>query len=240
MIKENYTLSDILSINPSLGFVLFRFGINLDSEERVLKDACEAFDIDSEFFVDVLNLYHDPSSFDPYKMKEYPLEVIIDYLKRTHKFYLTKRLVEIELSIKNLIKNFEDQPNILSYLNLFFLKYRSSLVDHIKEEEGVLFPYIKLLLNHPLDAYEHYDMLTSPLQFFVHNHDDRIERELSELRVFLIKKAPDLMNGTQYRIFLTQLETFEKDLNIHALVEDELLIPMAINLEKTIFERQSA
>lgn len=238
MIRENDTLADIISINPSLGFVLYRFGIELDSEERILSDACLALGIDAQFFVDILNLYHDPTTFDPDKMKAYPVSVIIDYLKKTHKFYLTKRLIEIEQSVKNLIKTLEDQPDILSYLSVFFLKYRKNLVEHIREEEGVLFPYIKLINQNPHEAlvYHQKDQKT-PLEEFMGSHDDAIEQDLSELRVFLMKKLPNLRQNTLSRVFLTQLETFEKDLNIHALVEDDILLPLALSIEKSIFDK---
>ena len=48
---------------------------------------------------------------------------------------------------------------------------------------------------------------------------------------------PPPANQMLYRTLLTQLELFEQDLHVHALMEEEVLIPKALIIETALNER---
>jgi regulator of cell morphogenesis and NO signaling len=74
------------------------------------------------------------------------------------------------------------------------------------------------------------------LKNFIENHHDT-ERDLSQVRNTILQYDPPVTNQTPYRILLTQLQVFERDLAIHALIEDYVLIPRALQLEKSLKEK---
>jgi regulator of cell morphogenesis and NO signaling len=101
-------------------------------------------------------------------------------------------------------------------------------------EEQELLPYIKNLIgarNKTKNQEEVREILANySLQTFINSHLDT-EQDLSMIRETILNYNAPKTNQTPYRILLSQLETFEKDLSVHALIEDKILIPRAQQLE---------
>ena len=114
------------------------------------------------------------------KLKTFSFKEIIDYLQRTHEFFIRKRLPEIEQSISNL-KIYVEYRQLFLHLEEYLIKYQKKLKDHIVYEERYLFPYI-LSFDTPL-AYQK----SSVLQDFVADHDDEVERSIEHVRSFIQK-----------------------------------------------------
>lgn len=54
------------------------------------------------------------------------------------------------------------------------------------------------------------------------------------IKAILLECEPSITNKTSFRVLIEQLNNFEKDLNIHAFIEDKVLIPKLFDLEKNI------
>ena len=101
----------------------------------------------------------------------------------------------------------------------------------------MLLPYVK-----KLNAFEREKFVDNQvfeelsdfsLQFFIDSHSDT-ETDLFKVRNLILDYEPPTTNQTPYRILISQLHTFEKDLFLHAMIEDKVLIPRALSLEKNI------
>lgn len=171
---------------------------------------------------------------------EFPKELIrqvaipdmLQALKKSHGNYLNIKLPEIEQSIYNLYSKQADSDNILLMLCGFFISYQKKLVAHIQYEEVFLFPYIESLLElqksgAPIDR-ERFGNFT--LKQFFENHSN-LEEDLNEVRNKITENIAGLKTPLAFRIFITQLEHFEKDLAIHAVLEDDVLLPRLVELE---------
>ncbi len=194
-------------------------------------------DVDQEFIYALLETFADESTFSEKEYQKFSLDIIIDYIHRTHTYYLGKKLPEIEQSILILLKDYSDNHPLLQILNSFFAEYAKDLNHHIKSEEKDLLPYIKAMIklkNGELSS-EKFNELTKnyTLKSFIDSHLDT-EKELLKVRNAILEYQPPSTNQTPYRILLTQLAVFEKDLAVHALIEDEVLIPRALELENSL------
>ena len=69
-------------------------------------------------------------------------------------------------------------------------------------------------------------------RFLTEHHDT--EDELKDIRQTIRLYEPPATNESLYRILLSQLQTFEQDLSVHAHIEEEVLIPKAKALEKNL------
>jgi len=191
-------------------------------------------DIDQEFIYTLLRTFEDEKSFSEKEYRKFSLDIIIDYVRRTHRYYLTKKLCEIDQSIGILLKDYTGNHPLLHILNDFFADYTAHLTSHIRAEEKQLLPYIKCLLKvekNEAGAVEYHSATKKySLQAFIDNHHDT-EQDLSNVRNAMLQYHPPSTNQTPYRILLSQLQYFEKDLAIHALIEDKVLIPRARQLE---------
>ncbi|MFN7312957.1 MAG: hypothetical protein ACK5UI_05680, partial [Bacteroidota bacterium] len=66
---------------------------------------------------------------------------------------------------------------------------------------------------------------------FKPHHDDD---EMHNIRKLLKNYHYDLRDALPYRILMNELRAFEADLKVHSKIEEELLIPMALRLEKKL------
>lgn len=206
---------------------------NLLHSYHELKD----LNIDQNFIYALLRSFENEQEFSPTDFSNFPLEIIVDYLRRTHSLYLTKKLGEIEQSIDILLKNYEDNHPLLIILKRFFQEYKAHLTAHIKFEERALLPYIDNLIKADKGNAQKLESLSEQKDFriktFIESHSDT-EDDLTEVRKTILGYNPPATNQTPYRILITQLEMFESDLRVHALIEDQVLVPRAQQLEQTL------
>ncbi len=183
--------------------------------------------IQPEFLLALLEVFEDLQAFRKSNFDNFQLVVIIDYLRKTHGYYLDKKLPEIEQSIHLLMNAYPSAHPLLVLLNQFYGDYKNHLSGHIEIEERDLFPYIASL-EQP-ETHKGESKVT--VQQFMDQHHDT-EKDLEEIRTTILHYSPPADNQTLYRILLSQLEILEKDLAIHALMEDEVLLPRALQLEQ--------
>ena len=194
--------------------------------------------IDHHFYQMVSDVFQSPECFKASLFQQFDLPVILDYLRRTHTFYLTRRLAEINMAIHQLDFKIPHRTYWVSLLSHFFDKICKELAEHIHEEQH-LFPYVDalILLKHGKNT--QYDFRRKvELINYVLDHDDHVEMQLRSLIKVLKKERAQFSDHLALNILLTRLELFDLDLTIHAKIENEVLMPKAIDLEQRIFNQQ--
>lgn len=206
---------------------------NLLHSYHELKD----LNIDQNFIYALLRSFENEAEFTPADYNNFPLEIIVDYIRRTHRLYLSKKLGEIEQSIDILLDNYKNNHPLLIVLKTFFQNYKAHLTEHIKYEERHLLPYIDGLIEASKGNTQKLQAITNSQNFriktFIESHSDT-EDDISEVRNTILSYNPPDTNQTPYRILITQLEMFESDLRVHALIEDQVLVPRSLDLEQTV------
>jgi regulator of cell morphogenesis and NO signaling len=146
-------------------------------------------------------------------------------------------LPEIEQSIVLLTGYYESQHPVLLALQNFFLHYVQDLSEHIRAEETNLLPYIGLLQDaaQTANGFSRFVLARDKYSVdrFLNEHHDT-EDELKDIRQTIRLYEPPATNESLFRILLSQLQTFEQDLCVHAHIEEEVLIPKAKALEKDL------
>jgi len=212
--------------------VLLRYNVSQAHELMYSYEELTRMGVNAEFVFALLNLFEDEKSLDTKVFDAFRLEVIVDYIRKTHEFYLLRKMLEIEQSIHLLMQSYPEAHPLLVVLRDFYSSYTKHLSNHIEVEESQLLPYILHLekVDDGKASFQAFPSGYSLSRFVVHHQDT--EKELEEVRAAIQHYSPPPTNETLYRILLSQLEVFEKDLAIHALIEDEVLIPRAMALER--------
>jgi regulator of cell morphogenesis and NO signaling len=189
--------------------------------------------IPPEFLLVLLEIFEDQTVFKPKNFDRFSLQMIIDYLRKTHRYYLDKKLLEIEQSIHLLLNAYPSAHPLLVLLHTFYADYKNHLIRHIEMEEGKLLPYI-IELEQADEAKKKLVIAPSLTikQFMSQHHDS--EKDLEEVRKTILSYSPPEVNQTLYRILLSQLQVFEKDMAVHAQIEDDVLLPRALELENKL------
>jgi len=241
MIVRNHTVQEVLIHNHFLEMVLERFDIRQNNKHQTLEFIFRTKETELDFLIEILNLFDSEEPFKKDNLLQYPIPVILDYLQRTHKYYLGKRLFELEHTIHKIGQEHPKDFFLTTLLNNFFTEYKTGLWEHIEMEENFLFPHINLLLEAETGKCDK-DVLQLKLknfsaQKFIAEHDDDSETRLREIISMLDYLYPINNCLCPVCIFKSQAAGFEKDLKIHALVEDEVLMPKILLIENQLIVR---
>jgi regulator of cell morphogenesis and NO signaling len=232
---EKVTIGELVSENYVLAAVLHYFGISFyqyptDSLEKV----CLKHKVNPRQLINHLESWaqqKDPSLEELYLN---PIELLVAYLKKKHYYFVRQELP----FLSNLISGIQPEngfSNLMSDLRIMFPLFVEDFIHHIHEEESRLFKRIELLQDIEDGHFQIHDALIilekAPIQHLADHHeihDDEMEgiRKLTQ-DYALEENAPLTM-----KVLYHELQNFERELSIHAKIEDELLFPKAVQLEK--------
>lgn len=216
---------DLIESNYHLLPVLNRFGINLGNKDKSLAKICAALNINVDFVLVIINTFHNKNYFPESELKSYSPLLLVDYLRKTHHHYLTYVLPKLESLLDKIIQSNKTDIHQLDVIERFYQKYKNELLLHIEEEENEVFPYIKNLVKGTLSDVE-YNIHT-----FEKEHSN-VDEKLNDLKSLIIKYIDPVYDNNICNEFLITLYRFEKDIKDHARIEDTILVPQIVELEK--------
>jgi regulator of cell morphogenesis and NO signaling len=136
-------LADIIHTNYLLLPVLNRFGIQLGFGDITVEEMCKEKSLNAEFFLVIINSFHDHNYFPQDKLQRFDLKLLVEYIKKSHSYYLDIKIPQIENLIHRLsTKSDAGHRDQINLIEKFFSEYKDELITHIQEEENNIFPYI--------------------------------------------------------------------------------------------------
>lgn len=224
--KPSMKMADQIDSNPKLLLMLQHFNIDFRVSDLTVAQLCEKHDISENLFVDIANLYNGFGAKNNHTYTKKDLLQVIDFLKNTHLYYRSDMYPQINFYIHKLQEN---HPEVeLKLIEKFFNEYFTEVKEHLDYEDNIAFPYfIKLLdennANNALDLY-------SSKEYSEHHTD--IELKLHDLKNLLLKYVNVNNDLDLRRKLFFALYELEYDLYIHSLIEETILIPSGIKIEK--------
>ncbi len=207
----------------------------LERRFESLMDTDQGQNLSLDMHMDLMVAFHDLDSFDPETFKSYALGDILTYLEATHRYYLSDALKKIRFAIDDLTTKKPELRDLQIALHQFFNFFEKDLIEHIDHEEKDLFPYIKTLLKIQEGEPQKINVKDKlALIEFLIDHDNQCEHVLEELMNYLESRLVNYPNFLSLPILLNRLHFFMRDLKVHSLIEEEVLIPVAINVEKSV------
>jgi len=237
-IKTNKRISEIVDENYAYASVLYYFGIKFyDYNEKTLEQVCQEKGLDVTQVIDSLeNLPADEAEDNP-TLSTLPVDVVVEYLKHTHFVFIKERLPYLSKLIKNLPKH--QHADIAEDLQFIFPLFVEDLIYHIYQEEDELFKYIMSLhatLKSPQQTNQlYFDLEKYSIQDFAVGHDVD-DDEMKGIRHITDNYNTLSINSLHLRVIYAELQHFEKELMTHARIENEILFPKALMLEKQVLK----
>lgn len=231
------SIGDLVEQNYVFAAVLHFFGISFfQYQEKSLAEVCKKFKVNPlQIMAELENwaLKKEPTNEELFL---HPIEVLVEYLKKKHYFFLRQELPFLSNMISGICLD-KKYEGLLADMRLMFPLFVDDFIHHIHEEESTLFRRISLLHQIERGEYKLVDALTlldtSPISDLAAEHevhDDEMEgiRKLT-CNYLLTPPAP-----VAIKVLYHELQNFEKELVIHAKIENDLLFPKAIELEKEV------
>lgn len=203
---------------------------------RTIDDACDQKQINSAaVFSDLENL---PSKTDgQIDFRSWPLDLLADYVEKTHHRYVEEKTPLILAFLNKLCKVHGQNHPELSEIEKLFSESAHDLGAHLKKEELILFPFIKSLVNAKINGAEvpkaPFKTVENPISMMTHEHTVEGER-LRRIAAITDEYTPPQDACQTYRVAFAMLEDFENDLHKHIHLENNVLFPKAIELEKEL------
>lgn len=226
-IKTTDKMVNLIHTNYHLLPVIHRFGIRLGFKNKTVEEICLANQINSDFFITIVNTFHNQNFFPERKLLSFSPLLIIDYLKKTHRYYVNYSLPKIERLLHELFSG--KHRNIeMKTIEEFYQDYKTKLLKHIADEEKNVFPYITKLVNTP----EEIKNKTFHLNF--EEEHESVDLEIDDLKNLIIKYIDPGYNELTCNELLSEIFRFEKDILDHARIEDAILIPQVKQLQQNL------
>ncbi len=233
-INTRQRIADLVDDNYAYAAVLYYFGIGFyDYDQETLEQACVERGLRVEQVINSLESVYDQPS-EP-SLVAYPIELVVAYLKHTHFFFVKERLPYLSKLIRDLSKT--DGGGVVSDLQFVFPLFVEDLIHHIYQEEDELFSYVLSLdqaLRDPnLPPQLYYQMEKYAIQDFAVHHDAD-DDDMEGIRHITGGYHTNSVSSLHLRVVYAELQQFERELKVHASVENEVLFPKALMLEKQV------
>ncbi len=235
-IKTNKRIAEIVDENYAYASVLYYFGIRFyDYDEKTLKQVCLEKGLNMAQVINSLESVTKNSKEENPALSTLPIDVVVEYLKHTHFIFIKERLPYLSKLIKNL--PIQEYTAIVEDLQFIFPLFVEDLIYHIYQEEDELFSYVVSLyaaLKAPQQTNRlYFDLEKHSIQDFAISHDVD-DDEMKGIRNITNNYNTQHIESLHLRVVYAELQHFEKELMTHARVENEILFPKALMLEKQV------
>jgi regulator of cell morphogenesis and NO signaling len=195
--------------------------------KKTLQQACNEKALDVDVIAKQMEELNSSPSNPGQNYKDWSLDFLADYIVNTHHKYVLKTLPELVFYTQK-IANVHGlhHPELLEVADLFG-KINTELLQHLKNEEEVLFPAIKEALKD-----------NSPnVKKIIQSEITRMSGE-HEFAGGAMDKINEITKGylvpadgcNTYNVSFKLLKQFEDDLHVHVHLENNILYPKALKL----------
>lgn len=221
--NRNTRMSDMMTRHVELIEMLPRFGIALGFGDRTVKEVCDKWNVDVDFFLLICNVYAF-RDFEPSlaTIENTNMEKLVPYLKESHIYYTQKRLPHIEKHLHHIAEQLP--PKIAQVFLKFFRLFQKEVEAHFSNEETIIFPRLQSFISGNETEF-------SFTQYLTDIHSD-IEDKLADLSQIIFKYLPETIANEDTIDVVSDLLLLARDLHNHSLIEEKILIPFVQNINK--------
>ena len=202
---------------------------------KTLEEVCEKRGLKQDEILYELETVLNSNSSQSIDYKSWPLDLLIDYIEKKHHRYVEEKTPVLKQFLDKLCKVHGQRHPELFEVNELFIASAVELAAHMKKEELILFPFIKELVKAKLDSHKvsqpSFGTVENPIAMMMNEHDNEGER-FRQIAKLTNNYQPPADACNTYRVTYAMLEEFEKDLHLHIHLENNILFPKTINLEK--------
>ncbi len=224
--------------------VFSNYGIDFCCKgHRTVEEVCDKHGIEKDELLGKLEEVLSKKSDTAIDYKSWPLDLLADYIEKTHHRYVEEKIPVLRQFLDKLCKVHGANHPELFEINTLFTGAAGELTQHMKKEEIILFPFIRKMVKNSTQnvALEqpHFGKIENPIAMMMQEHDNEGERfrliaELSD------NYTPPADACNTYRVAFAMLNEFEQDLHLHIHLENNILFPKAIELEKNLIKKSDA
>ena len=232
---KDETLGEIAAKDLRKAEVFKKYGLDFCcGGKKTVKEACAEKGLDvTKVEQELQTADKNVSTSRPLPYNDWNLDFLADYIVNTHHSYVKKTIPDLRnYSQKVAQVHGAHHPELLQ-INQLAQEICDEMSEHMVKEENVLFPYVKHLVKTNGDMnFDSLETVQEPIDIAVTEHEivgsnmDQI-RELSNNY-----ELPEDACASYSYLFKT-LNEFEDDLHTHVHLENNILFPKALALQRS-------
>jgi regulator of cell morphogenesis and NO signaling len=231
------TLSEIVNDQFQAAAVFEKYHLDYCCKgKRSLQQACVEENIIVENVVsDLQNIFSDDTGGVDFK--KFKLQELSEHIIHTHHSYVKKEMPQIISYLEKVASKHGKAHTELYKVAELFGEISNEMSAHMDKEETVVFPRIKELEQNSIGltalVVKTPGYLILPIIDMENEHEDA-GNKMNEIRLLTNNYTPPADSCTTFKLLYASLQAFEIDLHKHVNLENSILFPKALLLEKEI------
>ena len=233
---EKTTIGEYVAKDFRTAAIFSKYGIDFCCKgNRTIEEACEKKFINANEIQEEINTVLATKNDNSIDFQSWPLDLLADYIEKTHHRYVEEKTQILLHFLDKLCRVHGSAHPELFAINELFVGCAGELAQHMKKEELILFPFIKKMvkatLHDELIEQPHFGTVENPIAMMMHEHDAEGER-FRKIAGLTNDYTPPADACNTYKVTFAMLQEFEQDLHKHIHLENNILFPKAVQLEK--------
>ena len=239
-IMDDSFVTDIVLQDYRSSGVFRKYGIDYCCGGKVpLHTACEIRGLDlttiKNELNDVVRVIQISSSVN---FNDWDTDFLIDYIINVHHSSLVKNFPDIIETLHRFVSGHQSKYPHLRQLLEFVCQLRDKLLPHMEQEEQIIFPYIKQIA-HAYKNNESYAALLvrtlrKPVENIMNHEHEYTKKYLYQIRELTSHYTPPANACISHKVSLLKLEELDNELMQHLFLENEVLFPKALQMEREL------
>jgi regulator of cell morphogenesis and NO signaling len=232
------TLGQLVAKDMRKAQIFKKYGLDFCcGGKKTVKEACSEKGLDVTKIERELQLADKQEAIrNPLPYNDWSPAFLCDFIVNTHHSYVRNNLPDIVAYADKVRKVHGGRhPELLEIWQLVS-EVNTEMMAHMVKEEKVLFPYIHELVSASGNASVHAKELGSvkqPIQLMEMEHEV-VGEHLAKIRELTRNFTLPEDACASYSLLYRMLDAFEDDLHLHVHLENNILFPKAIDLEKRL------
>ncbi len=241
-IRGQQSIGSIVADDYRAAAVLTAHGIDFCCKGgRTVDDVCRTKGIDPVTLARDIEQALARDTRDGEDFKHWTLARLAEHIEQVHHHYVEQRVQVLQQYLEKLCKVHGERHPELFEIRDEFNGCAAAMAVHMKKEELVLFPFIKQLEKALREGgappLPHFGTVNNPVQMMMEDHDAEGKRfrHIKQLS-WGYANPPD--GCVTYSTAMRMLQEFEADLHKHIHLENNILFPRAVALERDLRAHQ--
>jgi regulator of cell morphogenesis and NO signaling len=238
------TVRELALANPAATRVFEKLGIDYCcGGKRSLEEACRTANLNIDQVVESLETACAVTAAAQKDWQGEPISALIEHIKDTHHKYTREEIGRLNPLFEKVCSvHGKNHPELLRIREVF-ADLANELSSHLMKEEMVLFPYLTRMeaaaeRNEPI-ARAPFGSVQNPISMMEHEHDSAGNA---------LRTMRDAANGysapadacVSFQTLYKALAEFEADLHQHIHLENNVLFPRAVAMDRARSAKQSS
>lgn len=234
--ENDETLGQIAAKDLRKAEIFKKYGLDFCcGGKKTVKQACAEKGLDVTKIEQELQQADKNPSTRPLPYGDWGLDFLADYIVNTHHSYVKKSLPDIRTYAAKVAQVHGDRHPELSTVLQLVEEVNRELTSHMLKEEKVLFPFIKDLVaagnSEKRVQVSQFGTVQNPINMMEMEHE-MVGKNMEEIRTLTNNYTLPEDACASYSLLFRMLDEFENDLHIHIHLENNILFPKALDIEK--------